>query len=203
MMGDGLGGGAGRRHRHGGGARRGAKFRVTVDGDCPCCPVAQDDAPVFGPAVAPNVDTVDEERIAVEQQEPAEMPLVLPNVYQPTRSEYLDHCVTHYPFRAWCKHCLEGRGREFGHEQSRGTKDERSTPVVSFDYCFIGDTGDVKSEGEFEAAGEGAVKILVARDGKSKAVFAWIVPVKGVDPKGFAVHSLVDAIKCLVTLVSF
>ena len=115
-MGDGLGGGAGRRHRHKVGGRRGAEFCATFTEECPCCPIAQDDAPIEGPVVAPNADVVDEELIAVEEQEPAEMPLVLPNVYQPTRSEYLDHCVTHYPFRAWCKHCLEGRGREFGHE---------------------------------------------------------------------------------------
>ena len=52
-----------------------------------------------------------DEMIAHDEEEPAQMPLVLPSVYQPTRSEYMDHCVTHYPFRAWCKHCLEGRGR--------------------------------------------------------------------------------------------
>ena len=45
-----------------------------------------------------------------------------------------------------------------------------------------------KTERDFEAAGEGAAKLLVARDSKSKAVFAWVVPVKGVDSKGFAVQ---------------
>ena len=60
-----------------------------------------------------------------EEEEQAAVPTSLPSVYQPTRSEYLDHCVTHYPFRAWCKHCLEGRGREFGHDKNRGAKDER------------------------------------------------------------------------------
>ena len=143
-VGGGLGGGAGRQRR-GVEGRRGAKLCATFDDACPCCPIAQGDAQVGGAAVAPNVDVEAEELIATEEQEPAEMPLVLPQVYQPTRSEYLDHCVTHYPFRAWCKHCLEGRGREFGHEHGNGTKDERSTPVVSFDYCFIGDSGDVKS----------------------------------------------------------
>ena len=148
--------------------------------------------------IANNVDDFADELCApCEEEEQAEMPLVLPSVYQPTRSEYLDHCVTHYPFRAWCKHCLEGRGREYGHDQSRGTKDERSTPVVSFDYCFIGDNGDIKDESEFIAAGDGAAKLLVARDGKSKAVFAWVVPTKGVDSKGFAVQSLVDAVRWL------
>ena len=94
--------------------------------------------------------------IPCEEEEQAEMPLCLPSVYQPTRSEYMDHCVTHYPFRAWCKHCLEGRGREFGHSHMDGAKDERSTPVVSFDYCFVSDAGDITTAADFEAAGEGA-----------------------------------------------
>ena len=38
------------------------------------------------------------------EEEQALVPSSLPTVYQPTHSEYLDHCVTHYPFRAWCKH---------------------------------------------------------------------------------------------------
>ena len=70
------------------------------------------------------------------EEEQALIPGCLPNVYQPTRSEYLDHCVTHYPYRAWCRHCVEARGREFGHEAHRGDKDARAMPVISVDYCF-------------------------------------------------------------------
>ena len=40
-----------------------------------------------------------------DEEEEAALPGCLPSVYQPTLSEYLDHCVTHYPFRAWCRHC--------------------------------------------------------------------------------------------------
>ena len=46
-----------------------------------------------------------------DEEEEAALPGCLPAVHQPTHSEYLDHCVTHYPYRAWCRHCLEGRGR--------------------------------------------------------------------------------------------
>ena len=130
-------------------------------------------------------------------EEQADVPACLPSVYQPTRSEFLDHCITHYPFRAWCKHCLEGRGREFGHSSMNGLKDERSTPVVSFDYAFISDTGDVTTQVEFESAGEGAAKILVVRDSRSKCVFAHVVPAKGVDEKGYAVDALVGDVKRL------
>ena len=114
-------------------------------------------------------------------EEQAAVPAILPAVYQPTHSEYLDHCVTHYPFRAWCKHCLEGRGREFGHEAHRGDKGEQAMPVISFDYAFISDRGEVKGQEHVEQAGETAAKLLIIRDSRSKSVFAHVVPAKGVD----------------------
>ena len=52
-----------------------------------------------------------EELQAIDEEEDVVCPPCLPTPYQPTLSEYLDHCVTHYPYRAWCRHCLEGRGR--------------------------------------------------------------------------------------------
>ena len=153
--------------------------------------------PVFPVEAGIDEGPLDELCAPCEEEEQAEMPMCLPSVYQPTRSEYMDHCVTHYPFRAWCKHCLEGRGREFGHGSHRGDKDERSTPVVSFDYAFISDVGEITTETEFDAAGDGAAKVLVVRDGKSKTVFAHVVPMKGIDEKGFAVSSLVEDVKWL------
>ena len=84
----------------------------------------------------------DDLEVAAELEEPAVHPNVLPGPYQPTKSEYLDHCVTHFPFRAWCRHCLESRGREFGHSNQQGSKDPRAAAVVSFDYAFISDTSD-------------------------------------------------------------
>ena len=69
--------------------------------------------------------------------------------------------------------------------------------MISFDSCFISDAGEITAEADFEAAGEGAAKILVARDSKSKSVFAHSVPVKGMDEKGFAVRTLVDDVKWL------
>ena len=141
--------------------------------------------------------TENKEIEAIEEEEQAEVPATLPNVYQPTRSEYLDHCVTHYPFRAWCRHCLEGRGREFGHGCHAGTKDSRASPVVSFDYCFISDHGEVETDEQFISAGDGAAKVLVVRDSRSKALFAHVVPSKGMDERGFAVDSLVEDVRWL------
>ena len=69
--------------------------------------------------------------------------------------------------------------------------------MISFDYAFVSDQGEVTSQDGFEAAGEGAAKILVVRDSKSKSVFAHVVPAKGIDEKGFAVDALVDDAKWL------
>ena len=83
---------------------------------------------------APVKAQVDNEEIeAIDEEEEADVPVCLLAQYQPSRSEFLDHCVTHYPFRAWCRHCLEGRGREFGHGNHNGTKEHNACPVVSFD----------------------------------------------------------------------
>ena len=48
---------------------------------------------------------------AIEEEEQALVPASLSIVCQPTRSEFLDHCVTCYPFRAWCRHCFGTRPR--------------------------------------------------------------------------------------------
>ena len=52
---------------------------------------------------------------AAEEEEQALCPPCLSSPYQPTCREYLDHCVTHFPFRAWCPYCVRGRGRSAKH----------------------------------------------------------------------------------------
>ena len=107
-MGDGPGAEAGRC-----GCERRCREGLCANYSRPVLPVAEavdDDELNIGDQSA------DELNAPLDEEEQAEMPLCLPSVYQPTRSEYMDHCTTHYPYRAWCKHCLEGRGREFGHD---------------------------------------------------------------------------------------
>ena len=70
-------------------------------------------------------------------------------------------------------------------------------PVISFDYAFISDQGEVVNHEQYIAAGEGAAKVLVIRDSRSKSIFAHVVPAKGVDERGFSVDALVDDIKWL------
>ena len=141
------------------------------------------------------VDEGDEEIEAAPEEEPAARARPLPTPFQPSLSQYLDHCLTHYPYQSWCPHCVEGRGREFGHHTV--AKESSAAPTISFDYAFVGDNAEIKTQEEFESAGEAAVKLLVVRDDKSKAVFGHVVPQKGVDEKGFSVSALVEDVRWL------
>ena len=66
---------------------------------------------------------------------------------------------------------------------------------MSFDYAFISDNNDIVTQEGFEAAGEGAAKILVVRDSRSEAVFAHVIPTRGINEKGFSVDALVSDVK--------
>ena len=41
--------------------------------------------------------------------------------------------------------------------------------MLSFDYCFLSDGADITSDEEFAASTDGAIKVLVVRDSKSKS----------------------------------
>ena len=71
-------------------------------------------------------------------------------------------------------------------------------PVVSFDYAFLSDHEEIVTQEGFEAAGEGAAKVLVVRDSKSKLEFAHAVPTEGVDEKGLSVDAPVNDVKWLI-----
>ena len=109
----------------------------------------EDEAPVEPEIKSDEIEAIDEE-------EEYECIPCLPAQYQPSLSEFLDHCVTHYPFRAWCPHCIEGRVWEFGHGNQKGPKEHSACPVVSFVYAFVSDHDDIATQQGFEAAVEGA-----------------------------------------------
>ena len=156
---------------------------------------SEDDEPLCRPCVFGMEDGTGEELRASEEEEQAMKVVSLTSPFQPTLSQYLDHCVTHYPYQSWCPHCIEGKGREFGH--STRAKEQSDVPTVSFDYAFLSDGEEILTQDAFDAAGESVVKLLVVRDDRSKALFAHVVPKKGIDEKGFSVDSLVADIKWL------
>ena len=85
----------------------------------------------------------------------------------PTRAEVEEHAATHLPFRIWCEECVAGRRDNPVH--LRVPREPGGVPEVGFDYAFV------RRESEEET-----VTLLVMKDRDSRAIRAWVVPVKGV-----------------------
>ena len=82
-------------------------------------------------------------------------------------------------------------------EQHRQVREKNTVPVFSFDYLIITRENVVIKDGDEDAEAKIMAKILVARDSKSKAVFAHAVQKKGADADGYAADCLVGDLKWL------
>ena len=85
----------------------------------------------------------------------------------PNPEEIEAHNVSHIPYRAWCSHCVRGRGKSFAHHRVDRPEDPEEVPVVSIDYGFFGAPGELPAD----AVGGAQMPVLVVRDRKSKALF--------------------------------
>jgi hypothetical protein len=103
---------------------------------------------------------------------------------KPTKQEKEDHERDHIPFRSWCAHCVRGKSKSSGHF-SAGTDAQRSKPIVSLDYAFLGiRKGKNKEEVaqfEEEATRAGHTPQLVMFDSESKSTYAYVARQKGAD----------------------
>ena len=73
-------------------------------------------------------------------EEEAQVPKGIRAPKGPTKLEREEHDRTHLPFRAWCQHCVRGRGRNKPHRAGEQDDDEQETqkvPKVSMDYFFM------------------------------------------------------------------
>lgn len=104
-------------------------------------------------------------QLEVEEEE-ARKPRTLRDPGAPTEVEVEQHNVTHLPFRAWCPACVEGKARDKPHRKLDDSEN-KGLPEVVFDYGFLG------------AEGEDTIAIQVARDRKTRMLFAHVVPKKG------------------------
>ncbi len=113
---------------------------------------------------------------------------------QPTEKDVEEHRdAAHLPYRNWCPECVAGRGTG---EQHRKSPEESKVPTIAFDYLIINRAGKVVARGA-EDGEEIALKVLIVKDSKSKAVFAHGVRVKGPGDDGYPIRCLAGDIKWL------
>ena len=109
------------------------------------------------------------EEIECEEKETEEArePVLLRDPGLPTPKEVEQHNVTHMPFRSWCPHCVNGKAKD-RHHKKQENKDDKSIPEIVFDYGFLGGKED-----------EETLAVQVARDRRTRMLFAHVVPRKG------------------------
>ena len=72
----------------------------------------------------------------------------------------------HLPYRKWCKECVDGRGTG---EQHRTKLQQSEVPVFAFDYMLTTRGDKVVSRAEVSEDDPVALKVLVAKDTRSKS----------------------------------
>ena len=77
---------------------------------------------------------IEGEKIKAEKEQKVQK---LTDPRRPTQAEVDDHNRTHLPYRNWCPHCVQGKGKDLDHRKS--AEEERGLNEFSFDYCFPGD----------------------------------------------------------------
>jgi hypothetical protein len=83
----------------------------------------------------------------------------LPTPYTPTETERQLHNLTHLPYRDWCTHCVNGKGKEAQHRKL-GTD---RTPTVQLDYQFITQPKrPLQPDEQPDAANSHIITVLVA-----------------------------------------
>ena len=137
--------------------------------------------------VHPTEEAVADEVIIDEEDVQPMRSMKTPDL--PSREAIEEHRIDHYPYRSWCPHCIEGAGREDGH----CSVESHSIAMISMDYFFVSRKGGIYDTA-VECDDPDALKVLVVKDTKSKAVFAQAVPQKGIDEKRFAVDVVVESV---------
>ena len=58
--------------------------------------------------------------------------------HEPTKEEIEEHYASgHANYRAWCPHCVAGKGKAEAHRELQAERDH-AVPTVSCDYMFMG-----------------------------------------------------------------
>ena len=110
-----------------------------------------------------------------------QVPNILASPGQPSKEERRKHDCTHIPYRAWCNHCVRGRGRNRAARNVCGSYNAAKgfVPRVHADYAFF----SVNAKGEECEVGEQGsritLKILVVKETMCGSMWAYAVQHKG------------------------
>ena len=83
---------------------------------------------------------VEDMRDEEEEEEEARRPKVRKAPRGPTQKEREEHEATHLPYRAWCEHCVRGRGvrkPHIGNKEESGEDMEVKVPRMVMNYHFM------------------------------------------------------------------
>ena len=87
-------------------------------------------------ATESNVDMPGGEDECMEGEE-GRRPVMAPTPQRVSKQEREEHNLTHCPFRAWCRHCVRGRGQSQGHHKVPSDEAITKVPRISMDYHFM------------------------------------------------------------------
>ena len=137
-------------------------------------------AGVAGTVPDDSVERRKEEEEAAAEEATTAPALTAPE--QPTTQMIEAHRASgHLPFRSWCSSCVRGRGRSLARRGQQ--KYQQTIPTVSVDFGFFGSEENPNKDNP----------VLVIKDRKSRAIWAHMLPSKGID-RPYGVKSLVRAL---------
>ncbi len=110
-----------------------------------------------------------QEEADVMPSESARRPKSLPSPSEPSKQERDLHELTHLPFRIWCEHCVQAKGK---HSPHPSLQDRR--PVIQIDFAFLTTKEHPTS----------SIAILTGVDVRTQLSMGAVVPSKGVNRYG-------------------
>ena len=114
-----------------------------------------------------------------ESEDEARQPRLPHNPGRPTKREIAEHCVSHWPFRSWCRHCVCGRAAGSPHKSRSDVDPElgrERIPTISLDHCFLGSADDAEGKKAHESP------FLILFDSETEAIYALAVVEKSCKP---------------------
>ena len=107
-----------------------------------------------GASAQRGTGTREEDEQQWEEQEGVRRGRVLRAPQRASQREREEHSTTHTFFRAWCDHCVRGRGMKMQHrskteEEKRREREEESAPRICMDYGYMSKQDEEEKKNPF------------------------------------------------------